>query len=81
MVLGEGESETNGESSINIHTQLGVRWIAGEKLLCSTGTVYIATVYTELCSSVMTWKDGMGTEGREAREGEDVYIVMADLCC
>ena len=40
----EGESGTNGESSINIHTQLGVRWIAGEKLLCSTGTVYIATV-------------------------------------
>ena len=30
--------------------------------------------------SVMTWKDGMG-EGVEASEGEDVYIIMADLCC
>ena len=28
--------------------------------------------------SVMTWKDGMG-EGVEASEGEDVYIIMADL--
>ena len=51
MVLGERESETNGESSINIYTQLGIRWIAGEKLLCSTGN--------PVWSSVMTWKDGM----------------------
>ena len=51
MVLGERESETNGESRINIYTQLGVRWIAGEKLLCSTGN--------PVWSSVMTWKDGM----------------------
>ena len=35
--IGEGESETNGESSINIYTLSGVRWIAGEKLLCSKG--------------------------------------------
>ena len=38
MVLGEGESETNGESSINIHTQSGMRWIASGNLLCSTGS-------------------------------------------
>ena len=41
--------------------------------MCSTGS--------PVWLSVMTWKDGMGKEGREAREGEDVYIVMADLCC
>ena len=36
--VGEGESETNGEISINIYILSGVRWIAGEKLLCSTGS-------------------------------------------
>ena len=36
--MGEGESEMNGESSINIHTQSGVRRIASGKLLCSTGS-------------------------------------------
>ena len=35
--IGEGESEPNGESSINIYTLSGVRWIAGEKSLCSKG--------------------------------------------
>ena len=28
----------NGESSINMHTPSGVRWIAGGKLLCSSGS-------------------------------------------
>ena len=28
--VGEGESGTNGESSINIYTLLGISWIAGE---------------------------------------------------
>ena len=36
--MGEGESEMNGESSINIHTQSGMRWIAGGKLLYCTGS-------------------------------------------
>ena len=36
--VGEGESEMNGESSINIHTQSGMRWIAGGKLLYCTGS-------------------------------------------
>ena len=40
--IGEGESETNGES-INIYTLpiyilSGVRWIVGDKLLCSIGS-------------------------------------------
>ena len=36
--VGEGESETNGESSTDIYTLSGVRETAGEKLLCSTGS-------------------------------------------
>ena len=49
--VGEGESETNGET-INIYTLSGVRWIVGEKLLCSIGS--------PVWCSVMTWRDGMG---------------------
>ena len=37
--VGEGETWTYGESSVNIHILSGVRWIAGEKLLCSTGNL------------------------------------------
>ena len=32
------ESEMNGESSVNIYALSGVRWIADETLLCSTGS-------------------------------------------
>ena len=35
--VGVRESETNGESSINICTLSCVEWIAGEKLLFNTG--------------------------------------------
>ncbi|RJF75347.1 hypothetical protein D4Z77_08730, partial [Campylobacter coli] len=48
----EGESGTCGESSINIYTLSGVKCVAGEKLLFSTGSPV-------LCS-VVTWGDGMG---------------------
>ena len=36
----EGDSGVNGESSINTHThsQVSLRWTAGEKLLYSTGS-------------------------------------------
>ena len=51
-------------------TLSGVRWIAGKKLLCSTGS--------PVWCSVMTWRDGMG-EGREARE--EGGIIMVDLWC
>ena len=37
-IVGEVENETNGESSINKRTLLGVRWMADEKLLCSSGS-------------------------------------------
>ena len=46
-----GVSGTNGESPIDTYTLSGVRWIAGEKLLCSVGS--------PVWSSVMTWKHGM----------------------
>ena len=39
--VGEGESWTYGESSVNIHILSGVRWIAGEKLLLSTGAFQV----------------------------------------
>ena len=53
---GGGGSKTKGEGSISICTLSGVRWTAGEKLLCSIGS--------PVWSSVMTWKDGMsGGEG------------------
>ena len=34
----EGESGTNGESSTAIYKLSCVRWMAGEKLLCRTGS-------------------------------------------
>ena len=43
----------------NIYKLLGVRWKAGEKSLCSTGS--------PVWCSVITWRDGI----REAREEED----------
>ena len=36
--VGEGESGMNEGSSSNIYTLSEMRWIAGEKLLCSTGS-------------------------------------------
>ena len=66
-IVGEVENETNGGSSINMYTLLGVRWIAGEKLLCSTGS-------TVWCSVI----PGGGTETRDTG---DVCIIMANLHC
>ena len=70
--VGEEENEMDGESSINIYSLKGIRWIAGEKMLYSTGS--------PVWCSLITWRDGMG-EGTEAREGADVCIIMADLHC
>ena len=71
-IMEEGETGMNGESGINTYTLSGVRRIAGEKLLCSTGS--------PACCSVMTQRDGM-RERRETREGGDVCIIMNDLSC
>ena len=60
--VGEGESEMNGESSIHKDTLSGLRWIAGEKLLCSTGG--------PAWHFMMTWKDRMqGREGGSRGKG------------
>ena len=60
VTVREGETGTNGESSISIYTLSGVRWIAGGKFLCST--------WGPACGSVMTWRDGT-RGGRLVREG------------
>ena len=58
----EGESGTNGESSINVYTLSGVRWIAGEKSLCDMGN--------PVWHSVMNWSNGMaGGEGGSGGTG------------
>ena len=41
------------------------------KLLCGTGS-------SAWCS-VMTWLGGMGVGGKEAQEGGDICILIADL--
>ena len=43
-----GVSGTNGEGSINIYTLSGVRWIAGEKLLCSAWSPVWCSVIDDL---------------------------------
>ena len=42
----ERKSGMNGESSINIYTVSGVRWIADKKLLCSTGSPVLGSIMT-----------------------------------
>ena len=68
---GGWESGTNGEIA-STYILSGVRWIADEKMLCSTGGL--------VWYSVMTWRAGVGEE-REAREGGHVCIIMAYLHC
>ena len=58
------ECERNGESGINICTLSGVRWMACEKLLCSTGS--------PVWCSMMTWRDVM--EGGEEGQGGRGYV-------
>ena len=47
---GGGERGTTGESNINICTLLGIRWIAGEKLMCN--------IRSSVWCSVMAQRDG-----------------------
>ena len=44
--VGEGESGMNEGTSINIYTLSEIRWIAGEKLLCSTESPVWGSVIT-----------------------------------
>ena len=66
-------SGRNGENSIHIHPLSCIKWIVGEKVLYKTGS----TVW----HSVVTYRGWGGGEGREAQEGGDICIIMADLCC
>ena len=67
--MGEGES---GERSINIYTLSGMRWIAGEKLLCSTASPV-------LCSDDLEGWDGR-KRGRLGRVGmADLHRCMAEI--
>ena len=66
-IVGEGESEMNEESSINIYSLSGVSWIAGDKLLRNTGS--------PVWCSVMTW--GWGKGGRIKREG--IYVCSSSV--
>ena len=61
------DSEMN-EESISVYPLSGVGWIAGEKVLCPTGSPVLR--------SVMTWRDGMW-----GGEVGNVCIIMADLHC
>ena len=51
-LVGEGESGTSGESGLILSALSDIRWMAGEKLLCSTGN--------PVWCCVMTGSDGMG---------------------
>ena len=62
----------NGESSINIYILSCVKLIVGEKLLYNTGS--------PVWCSVMTQRVGW-EEQREAQEGGNTCIIMADLHC
>lgn len=68
--VGERESGTNGESSINTYTPLGVRWIDGEKLVCNTGSpVWLL---------LMIWRKGIW--GGEGVSGERGYMYNYGRC-
>lgn len=58
---GEEGRGTNGESGINIHRLLGVRWTASEKLLCSIGEPSL-----KLCDDLEGGK--VGEEERKWKE-------------
>ena len=62
----------NRERSINIHTLSDVRWIAGGKLRCNTGS----PAYTLGSAGGIGWG-----ERKEVREVEDVCIIMAASSC
>ena len=68
--VGEGKSGTNGESSINICTVLGIKQMAGHKLLYNTGA--------QLGAPGRPRGVGWG-EGEEVQEGGDMCKIMADL--
>ena len=68
--VGEGESRTTGESSIDVDTPLRVKQIASGKLLYNTGSP----------AWCLWWPRGVEWgQGKEAQEEGDLCIIMADL--
>ena len=63
----EGARGSNGESTININTLSGVRWLAGEKLLCSRGS--------PVWCSVMTWSAGMAGVSQEMKAAAGIKTL------
>ena len=70
----EGESGTNGESSMEKCTLPYVKWIASGNLLYDSGTSRSRL----LCDNLEGW-DVVGG-GREVQEGGDICIPVADSC-
>ena len=68
----EGEGGMNGECNINIHRRPYVKQIAGEKLLCNTGSPAWLSLETHL---------DMKVGGREAQEGRDIYVYVCVYVC
>ena len=67
--VGEGENRTNGESSINIYAVAYVRWIIGEKVLCSTGIPGSTGSTGRLCDDHEGWEGaGEGSFGGRGKE-------------
>ena len=58
-----GVSGTNGESSINIYTLSGVRWVADEKLLCSAWSPVWCPVIDDLEAQDGGGEGGQGEKG------------------
>ena len=66
---GEGESGTNGESSIDIYTLSCVKYTASDKLLHKTGSPPADDLWWP---GERAWGGG---RGREAQEGRDTCMV------
>ena len=66
--LGEGETDRNGESTIDMYTLPCATKIAGEKQGAQPGAL---------------WRPGgvWSRMRREVHKGGDTCIIMADLCC
>ena len=71
--MGEGEGETNRESSMETYTLPFVKYISSGNLLNDVGNSDPL-----LCDNLEGWL-GVGG-GREVQKGGDICIPMADSC-
>ena len=59
------------EGGTSIYALSGVRWLSGEKSVCSAGS--------PVWCSVMTWRDGMGRGGNLGKEGTYVELWLIQV--